>query len=136
MLTPRETGAHPFRVIIAGSRTFSDYMLLERTMDRLLRDVSEDIVIISGRARGADTLGERYARERGYEVWEYPADWKKYGKSAGFLRNRAMARDADALVAFWDGESRGTENMISLARRQGLRVRVLKYGGDNDAGKD
>lgn len=117
-----------FRVIIAGGRDFGDYPLLSGTMDNLLRNITEEIVVVCGQARGADTLGEQYAKERGYRVDYYPADWKRYGKRAGYLRNEQMARNADALVAFWDGESRGTKLMIELAKKYGLKVRVQRYG--------
>ncbi len=117
-----------FRVIIAGGRDFSDYNLLKETMDYLLSNIKDNIVVVCGMANGADKLGERYARERGYEVMYFPADWKKYGKSAGVIRNEEMAQNADALVAFWDGKSRGTKNMIGLAKKYKLKVRVKMYG--------
>lgn len=116
-----------FRVIIAGGREFDDYEYLKKTMDYLLHNITEEIFVVCGMARGADTLGERYAKERGYEIHYFPADWDKHGKSAGYIRNREMAENADALVAFWDGKSRGTKNMIMLARQQGLKVRVIYY---------
>lgn len=117
----------PFRVIIAGSRDFSDYNLLREKCDRILSDQKSNhqIVIVSGTARGADRLGEQYAKERGYEVRQYPADWDAHGKSAGFIRNREMAKNADALIAFWDGQSKGTKLMIDLAKDHGLAVRVI-----------
>lgn len=116
-----------FRIIIAGGRDFQDYATMQQTMDHLLVNVREEIVIISGKARGADTLGERYAHERGYTVREFPADWKLHGKAAGYIRNEEMARNADALVAFWDGKSRGTKNMLEIAKRFQLKVRVKRY---------
>lgn len=116
-----------FRVIIAGGRDFNDYLLLRETMDNLLQNITEEIVVVCGQARGADTLGEQYAKERGYRVDYYPADWKRYGKRAGYLRNEQMAQNADALVAFWDGKSRGTKLMIELAKQYGLKVRVQRY---------
>lgn len=116
-----------FRVIIAGGRDFNDYPLLAKTMDELLVNIPDEIIVVSGTAKGADTLGERYAVERGYSIYTFSADWKKYGKRAGFLRNEEMAKNADALVAFWDGESRGTKHMIDLALRYQLKVRVKKY---------
>jgi len=79
---------------------------------------------VSGTARGADQLGERYAKERGYFIQRFPADWNAYGKAAGYIRNRKMAEYADALIAFWDGKSRGTLNMISLAKECGLQIRI------------
>lgn len=82
---------------------------------------------MSGHARGADQMGETYAQSKGYDVKIMPADWNRYGKSAGPIRNRAMADVSDVLVAFWDGKSRGTMHMISLARAKGLRVHVVGY---------
>ena len=78
-------------------------------------------------ARGADRLGERYAKERGYKVIYFPADWDIDGRSAGFKRNVKMAEYADALVAFWDGKSSGTKHMIETAQGKGLDVRVKRY---------
>lgn len=118
-----------FRVIIAGGRDFNDYHLLERTMDHLLSNITADVVVVCGMARGADTLGEQYAKARGYRVDYYPADWDKHGRSAGYRRNEQMAQNADALVAFWDGMSRGTKSMIDLARQYNLKVRVKHYPG-------
>lgn len=86
-----------------------------------------DVEIVSGTARGADQLGERYAFERGLPVKQFPADWDQHGKSAGYIRNAQMAEYADAAVIFWDGTSRGSKHMIDLAKAKGLRVRVVKY---------
>lgn len=116
-----------FRVIIAGGRDFDDYDLVVSTMDKLLQNITEPITIVCGMARGADTLGERYAISKGYEVTRFPADWGKFGKAAGYKRNEQMAQNADALVAFWDGSSRGTKHMIDLAHKYNLRVRVKRY---------
>lgn len=125
-----------FRVIIAGGRDFNDYQLLSSTMDNLLQNITEEIVVVCGQARGADTLGEQYAKERGYRVDYYPADWKRYGKRAGYLRNEQMAQNADALVAFWDGKSRGTKLMIGLAKKYELKVRIQRYGQGGDKNAD
>ena len=113
-----------FRVIVAGTRTLRDYDLVRRTLDRYLAGKTE-VVILSWGARGADALGERYARERGLPVERFPADWKRYGRAAGPLRNQQMAERGDALVAFWDGKSRGTRHMIECAKRKGLDVHVV-----------
>lgn len=110
-----------FRVIIAGGRDFDDYQLLKATMDKLLCNITDEITVVCGQAKGADTLGEQYAMEKGYTIDYYPAQWKLYGKRAGYLRNEQMAQNADALAAFWNGESRGTKNMIELAKRYALR---------------
>lgn len=96
-------------------------------MDRLLSNITDEIVIVCGMARGADTLGEQYGKQRGYRINYFPADWETFGKSAGYIRNQEMAENADALVAFWDGKSRGTASMIDLAHRYNLRVRIVRY---------
>jgi len=70
---------------------------------------------------------KKYANERGYPIKQFPADWNKYGKSAGYKRNEEMAKYADALIAFWDGKSKGTKHMIDLAKRYGLKVKVVIY---------
>ena len=114
-------------MIIAGSRQFSDYQTLSFHCDRLLAEKrkSHRVVIISGTCRGADQLGERYAEERGVCIEKFPADWNSLGKSAGPVRNAQMANAAHALVAFWDGKSRGTGNMIDVARTKGLKIRIV-----------
>ncbi len=115
-----------FRVIVAGSRSFNDYTALQIACDKLLakKMQTHNIVIISGTARGADSLGEKYALERGYAVERFPADWQQYGKTAGPIRNRLMADNADALIVFWDGQSKGTQNMIMEAKKKGVAVRI------------
>jgi hypothetical protein len=117
-----------YRVIIAGSRTFTDYDLLNKRASSLLLNKHPDIAIVCGMARGADLLGKRFAEEKGYVVHEYHADWDGLGKSAGYRRNEDMAKNADALIAFWDGLSRGTGHMIKLAEKYGLNIRVITHG--------
>lgn len=118
-----------FRVIIAGGRDFNDYALLKAKCDTILAEkaATRRIVIVSGAARGADSLGERYAREHGYALDSHPADWNTHGKAAGPIRNAQMANSADALIAFWDGKSHGTKSMINIAKKKGLFVRVISY---------
>jgi len=115
-----------FRVIIAGSRGFNDYATLQATCDNILsqKRMTHTIVIISRTAKGADSLGEQYASERGYAVERFPADWQQYGKAAGPIRNRLMADNADALIAFWDGHSTGAKDMITEAKKKGMAVRI------------
>jgi len=114
------------KVIIAGGRNFRDYDKLRESCDNILVNQKE-IEIVSGTAAGADTLGERYAQEKGYEVKKFPAQWDLYGKSAGYKRNQQMAEYADGLIAFWDGKSKGTKHMIDIANKMGLKVRVIRY---------
>ena len=119
-----------FRVIVAGSRNFSDYQLLEQKLDLLFSqkygpaDLPE---IVSGLAAGPDSLGVVYAQRHGLAWKPFPANWDKYGKGAGYRRNEEMAAYADALVAFWDGKSKGTAHMIDCMRKRGLPVRVIRF---------
>ena len=114
------------KVIVAGGRHFDDYEYMAKVLDRLL-NVQEDYIIVSGGAKGTDRLGERYANEENYEIEQHPADWYKHGRGAGFMRNKEMAESADMLVAFWDGESKGTRGMILDALHEGLEVHVHTY---------
>ena len=115
-----------FRVIVAGSRDFDDYKLLKSKLDFYLKN-KKDIVIMSGTARGADKLGEQYAKEKGYQLLKFPADWNTYGKRAGYIRNKEMLKNADAVICFWDGISKGTEHMIEITRKINKPLRVVKY---------
>jgi hypothetical protein len=119
----------PFRVIIAGSRGFNDYAALCAYADKMLSRKAQEgqIIIVSGHCRGADLLGEQYARERGYGIDLHPADWQRYDTAAGPIRNKEMAAAAHALIVFWDGKSRGTKSMIDEARAAGLPVRIFRY---------
>lgn len=116
-----------FRVIIAGGRDFSDYELLSNTMGDYLSRIEDDISIVCGQARGADTLGEQYAKEHNHSIQYFPANWKRYGKAAGHIHNTEITKNADALVAFGDGQSLGTKHMIATAEQLGLSVLVVEY---------
>ena len=122
-----------FKVIIAGSRGFSNYKLLREQCNKFLREKrkTNNIVVVSGHARGADTLGEKYAQDEGFALEIYPAQWDKFGKRAGYRRNEQMAEVADALIAFWDGSSRGTKHMIDIMNEKNLLVRVVEYEATN-----
>ncbi len=106
----------PVRVIIAGSRSYPAFDYINGGADGVHRAVVasglEIATVISGVARGADTAAILWAEGRGIPVERYPADWEKYGKKAGPIRNQQMADVADALIALWDGKSRGTRDMI------------------------
>lgn len=114
------------KIIVAGSRGFNDYNLLKEKLNEVVGDNS-DIEIVSGMARGADLLGVKYANEMGYKVKEFPAQWDKYGKSAGYKRNAEMAQYANTCICFWDGLSKGTKHMIDLANKYNLKVHIVKY---------
>jgi len=129
-----------FIVIIAGGRDFSDYLKLKESCDKALlnKRTTHDIVVRSGGAKGADLLGERYAKENGFTVQQFIPEWKNAdgtpNRAAGHIRNREMADGnseftdkADALIAFWDGKSRGTKGMIDYAKKKGAIVRAITY---------
>lgn len=104
------------KLAIIGSRTFNNYELLCKEIDEL-KVFYEINTIISGGAIGADTLGKSYAQEHNIPLIVYPADWKKYGKSAGMIRNQYIINDCDYVIAFWDGVSRGTKDSIRKTRK-------------------
>ncbi len=119
------------RLIIAGTRDFENYELLKTSVDEFieLHQLGESdlsVVIISGMAKGADLLGIQYAIERNYSIEEFPADWSK-GRGAGPQRNLRMAKSANACIVFWDGKSKGTENMIKIAQKHDLKLQVVHY---------
>lgn len=104
------------KVIIAGSRNIDDYKLVVDTITKSGYDITE---VVSGCATGVDRLGEQWARTNNIPITEMPADWNRYGRSAGPYRNRAMAEYADAAIVIWDGKSRGSRNMIeNMIRRK------------------
>lgn len=121
------------RIIIAGGRDFSNYSLLKQSVDTIVKNFhNENLTIISGTARGADTLGEQYAEEQHLSIRRFPADWDTYGKNAGPIRNAQMAKYASEgtegiLVAFWDRKSKGTKNMINEASNKGLIIKIVEY---------
>lgn len=120
-----------FNVIICGSRDFNDYELLKQKCDIYLSNKIEKgfkIVVLSGCCKGADTLGEKYATEKGWEIKKFPANWDKYKKSAGYRRNRLMAEVGNACIAFYKegSENKGTKMMVDIAIKGKLLVREVK----------
>ena len=138
------------RIIIAGGREFNDYELLKQSVNDIIFDLERRnavtgignasrvnekhlIEFVSGTARGADQLGEKYVSESIWSVKRFPANWDLYGKRAGYIRNEQMAKYSmsdnsyGVLIAFWDGKSRGTKHMIDLANKHGLEVHVVNY---------
>jgi hypothetical protein len=114
------------KVIVAGGRDFQDFDLLTKKLD-ILFSKRADVVIISGMAKGADSLAVKYAEENKLRVSEFHANWAKHGNASGFRRNIEMARFADACVCFWNGKSPGTKHMIDTAKRMNLKLRVIIY---------
>jgi len=123
-----------FRIIVAGTREFNNYELLNEVLEGYINKMNKNnITIVSGKARGADTLGEVFAQNHGLKVAEFPADWQKYGPEAGFIRNGEMAKYAvedgsyGVLFAFWNGISNGTKDMINKAIMHDIEKHIIVY---------
>lgn len=126
--TPWETEPEEeakIRLVIAGSRTFTDYPLLCNKLERITSSIGLPNLVISGTARGGDQMGERWAAEHGIPVKRMPADWNKFGKRAGFLRNEAMAAVATHVVSFIVSGSKGAAMMAAIAKKAGLPTRAI-----------
>ena len=117
------------KYIIAGGRDFDNYYVLCNTCGMIKVQFNNITEVVCGDARGADTLGAEWARGNSIPVKYFPANWKKYGKSAGFIRNAEMGEYADAAIIFWDGKSRGTKHMIQTMRMAGKPYYVFDYNG-------
>lgn len=113
------TNAELKRIAVVGSRGFDDYARLVSVLQPHL-----PAVLVSGGAQGADALAERLARERGLTIDVIPADWQRYGRGAGPIRNKQIVESADLVIAFWDGKSRGTRSALSHADKMGIPVEV------------
>lgn len=115
------------KTVIAGCRDFENYLLLKEMVDKF-RTTNMISEVVSGGARGADAMGERYAIEFNLPLKIYPADWNKHGRAAGPIRNQHMAEYADQLIAVWDGQSKGTKNMIENMNKLNKPVYVIWVG--------
>lgn len=123
----------PLNLIIAGGREFNDVDLMYATLEPFRTQIDE---VVSGHARGADKMGEMWAHEHNIPVKLFPAQWNigggKVDKMAGFKRNKDMAKYGTMLIAFWDGQSRGTGHMIRTMYEFGKPVKIIHYD-DNRA---
>ncbi len=119
------------RVVVAGSRNFNDYELFSKVVGEFLKPICEryELIIVSGHCSGADIMGEQYAKENGLEVEVYPAEWKKYGRSAGAKRNKQMVDVANFAIAFPSPNGKGTQSMIKYAEQKGIPVKIYQIEG-------
>jgi hypothetical protein len=118
------------KLVVAGSRSFNDYQKMSLILDNFRRRcVAEGKIlhIAGGGARGADSCAELYAKRNGIPFMSFPADWDRYGRSAGFRRNEEMARFGTELFVFWDGSSRGTRHMIVSMKKRSKRVTIFHF---------
>jgi len=110
------------KVAIIGGRDFNDYKLLKSVCEK--HQIS---TIVSGGAKGADSLAEQYAKEKNIQTEIYLPDWNKHGRSAGFIRNTEIVDAADFIVAFWDGISKGTNHSITIAEKMDKPIIIIRY---------
>ena len=115
------------KTIIAGSRTLGDIETIDYLVGELPWVITE---VVSGGAKGVDRYGEIWGESEHIPVKVYPAEWDKYGKSAGFIRNLEMADYADCLLAIWDGGSKGTKHMIEAMKKRNKPVYVQIINGE------
>lgn len=120
-----------FFCLVAGTRTFDDYDFLKQKLNIMLQNYPKT-VIVSGGAKGADSLAERYAEEYRLPFVLFPAEWDRYGKAAGYIRNKKMHEYIANMkhrgcAAFWDGKSKGTAHNFQLAEKYGTQIRIIRY---------
>lgn len=115
-------------VVVAGSRGFNSYEILQKQLNVFLEGkFNYEIEIVSGGAKGADTLGIQFATNSNCFLKIMNADWGQYGRRAGYMRNEDMAKYGDWCIVFWDGVSRGSSHMIDLAKKYNMRLMVVIY---------
>lgn len=118
------------KVIVCGGRDFKNMEMLSYHLNLYLQNYDfGDIEIVSGTADGADRLGEQWAADKGVKVKRFPADWDRFGKSAGYKRNVEMVNYATHCIAFWNGKvsGSGTKHTINIAREKGLPLKIVRY---------
>ncbi len=118
------------RVLICGGVSFSDEELFNKTLDEMID--KDNIVLVSGHAKGADTFAELYAEKHGIEIKVFPPEWSKYGRAAGPIRNKQMLdyiseAEEKFVIAFWNGQSKGTKNTIETAKKMGIETHIVSY---------
>ena len=110
------------KVGVVGSRTFTDYNFLEKTLKSYL-----PFILISGGAKGADTLAEQFAARHSIGFKVYRPDYVSFGKSATYVRNKKIVDESDLIIAFWDGKSKGTKMTIEIARRESKPYKIFYF---------
>ncbi len=112
------------KIVIGGCRNFEDYAVFCDFVSACLENEAKQhaITILSGHCAGVDQMAERYAKEHGLDLEIFPADWAKYGRAAGPMRNREMVKQADGVIAFWDGKSKGTASLLGYADKLNKQI--------------
>jgi len=111
---------------VVGSRTFNAYNTLKIVLDEI-KTIYDITCVVSGGADGTDKLSEKWAKENNIKTKIYLPDWDKFGKSAGFIRNKDIWDNSDFGVAFWDGNSKGTSHSFGIAKKQNKELFIFNY---------
>jgi len=116
------------RIIIAGTRSYKNQEFVNKKISHIIKKLSKDNIefVEGGEPTGVDRRGREFAIEHGFPYKTFEADWDKHNKAAGPIRNREMAEYGTHLIAFWDGKSRGTKNMINEAEKKGLKMIIIR----------
>mgnify|MGYP000860885121 FL=1 len=117
------------KLAVVGSRTFNDYKLLKEHLDEI-HAVTPITLIISGGAKGADSLAEKWAHQNNIETLIFKPEWDRYGKQAGYLRNKDIILNSDRVLAMWDGVSKGTLHSINIADHHQIPYTVVNFKND------
>ena len=122
------------KIAVAGSRHYTDYEEAVEYIDRCIHNLAKDeeVIILSGGCRGADALGEQYAKKHGYDIVRFPALWNKYGRAAGIVRSKEIANTADVIICFWDGKSTGTRFLIEYANKLNKVIHIHPTAPDTN----
>ncbi len=112
--------------VVAGCRNYTNYEEAKEFISHCIKNIKTqyNLIFVCGCCKGADKMGEKYAKENNYTVEYYPAEWDKYGKKAGPIRNEKMAMEGDYIICFWDGKSKGTMSMIHYAKKYNKPIRI------------
>ena len=112
-----QSSDEPFRLMISGSRTITDKEFIFGELDKVYAE-HRNLVLISGGAKGADTIAEQWAESHNLVIEQHKPNWKQHGRGAGIIRNKEMVLASDFVVIFWDGKSRGTKSVIDFCKKQ------------------
>jgi hypothetical protein len=115
------------KVAIIGSRNFNDYELVKKIMETI-PDID---LIISGGAKGADSLGELWAKENNKKIKIFKPDWENNGRAAGVIRNQTIVVSSDLVVAFWDGQSKGTKSSIDFCKKYNIPLIIISTNNNH-----
>lgn len=113
-----------YKLAIIGGRDFKNYSLMTKLLENYKSKIT---LVVSGAAKGADSLGEKWAIDNNIETLIFPADWDRFGKTAGYIRNEDIIKHCDLCIAFWDGKSKGTKHSLSLCKKYNKPTKIIIY---------